>query len=111
MILSDGIRLNVPGDREGRYRDHVDRELTFGIRPEHVTEQRQHTNPEQQDFACRVEVLEPMGIDTMVFMNIEGEDVCARSAPKAVSGPGQDMMFTIDMQNMHLIDPATDRVL
>ena len=111
VILSDGIRLNVPADREGRYRGHVDRELTFGIRPEHVTEQRQHTNPDQQDFACKVEVLEPMGIDTMVFMNIEGEDVCARAAPKSVKSPGEDMMFTIDMQNMHLIDSGTDRVL
>ena len=76
-----------------------------------MTEQRQHTNAEQQDFACTVEVLEPMGIDTMVFMSIEGEDVCARAAPRSVKDPGQDMTFTIDMQNMHLIDPTTDQVL
>jgi multiple sugar transport system ATP-binding protein len=111
VILSDGIRLNVPAERESRYRDHVDRDLSFGIRPEHVTEQRQHTNEDQQDFACKVAVLEPMGIDTMVFMSIAGVDVCARAAPKSVMNPGEDMMFTIDMQNMHLIDPGTDRVL
>ena len=61
VILSDGVRLNVPADRESRYRDHVDRNLTFGIRPEHLTEQRQHTNADQQDFSWRVGVLEPNG--------------------------------------------------
>ena len=111
VILSEGIRLDVPADRESRYRGYVDRDLTFGIRPEHLTEQRQHTNAEQQDFICRVGVLEPMGIDTMVFMNVEGVDVCARAAPRTVKAPGEDMTFTIDMQNMHLIDPGTDRVL
>ena len=109
--LSERIRFHVPAEREPRYRDHVDRELTFGIRPEHVTERRQHTNPEQQDFGCDVGVLEPMGMDTMVFMAIGGVDICARAAPRSVKSPGERMEFTIDMQNMHLIDPDTDKVL
>ena len=111
VILSEQIRLNVPADRESRYRDYIDRDVTFGIRPEHLTERRQHTNEDQQDFACEVGVLEPMGIDTMVFMSISGVDVCARAAPRSVKNPGETMTFTIDMQNMHLIDPGTDKVL
>ena len=109
--LSEEIQLNVPSDRENRYRPHVDRDLTFGIRPEHLTERRQHTNEQQQDFSCLVSVLEPMGIDTMVFIDISSVEICARAAPSEVKNPGEDMMFTIDMQNMHLIDPDTKNVL
>ncbi|MBM86354.1 MAG: sugar ABC transporter ATP-binding protein [Rhodospirillaceae bacterium] len=109
--LTDGVDLKVPGEREKRYRPHVDRDLILGIRPEHLTECRQHTNEQQQDFGCDVSVLEPMGIDTMVFMEIANVEVCARAAPDAVKNPGETMTFTIDMQKMHLIDPSTDTVL
>ena len=109
--LSSDIMLAVPADREQRYRSHVDKEVIFGIRPEHLTERRQHTDEQQLDFTNKVEVLEPMGVDTMVFIDIEGTEICARAAPKAVSEVGQDMAFTINMNNMHLIDPTNDRVL
>ena len=109
--LSEDITLDLSSGQSARYREFLDKDMVFGIRPEHITERRQHTNENQLDFGCTVEVLEPMGIDTMVFMDIEGVEVTARSAPKAVSNPGETMMFTVDMNNAHLIDPATDRVV
>ena len=109
--LSEGITLNLPVDQVKRYRDYLDRDMVFGIRPEHMTEQRQHTNDQQLDFRCIVEVLEPMGIDTTVFFEINGVEVTARAAPKSVSNVGEDMMLTIDMNSMHLIDPVTDAVI
>ncbi len=109
--LSEDITLDLPAEQSRRYRDYLGRDMVFGIRPEHLTEQRQHTNEQQLDFSCIVEVLEPMGVDTMVFMAIEGVEVTARAAPKSVVNPGETMMFTIDMNNMHLIDPGTDRVV
>ena len=109
--LDDGLSLPVPEERRERYRAFVGRDMIFGIRPEHVTEKRAHTNDTQVDFSSDVEVLEPMGMDTMVFINIRGEEVCARVAPKAVGKTGERMEFTADMNNMHLIDPSTDRVV
>ncbi len=109
--LSGDITLDLSAEQSKRYRGYLDKEMVFGIRPEHITERRQHTNENQLDFGCTVEVLEPMGIDTMVFMDIEGVEVTARAAPKAVSNPGETMMFTIDMNNTHLIDPKTDKVV
>ena len=110
LRLSSDLTLAVPADREPRYRVHLDRDMVFGIRPEHLTECRQHTEEQQLDFSARVEVLEPMGVDTMVSLNIDGTEVCARSAPKAVGDVGEVMSFTINMNNMHLIDPKTDKV-
>ena len=63
------------------------------------------------DLNAEVHVLEPMGMDTMVFIELGTTEVAARSAPKAVSGVGETMAFTIDMNNMHLIDPAAEKVV
>ncbi len=109
--FTDTLSLPVPPDRHERYRPHVGKDMTFGMRPEHMTEQRAHVNPGMVDFPVQVEVLEPMGVDTMVFFPLNGEDVCARSAPAAVRQVGEEMYLTADMSRMHLIDPDTNKVV
>ena len=109
--LSGELTLPVPHDRETRYSEHLDKDMVFGIRPEHLTERREHTDERQVDFSAKVEVLEPMGVDTMVFLNIEGKDIWARSAPEAVSAVDKQMPFTVNMNHMHLIDTAPDRII
>jgi multiple sugar transport system ATP-binding protein len=109
--FNENLQLPVPPDRTERYKGCAGRPMIFGIRPEHLTEKKAHTHAAMTDFQARVDVLEPMGMDTMVFVNINGEDICARSAPKAVTPVGQEMAFSIDMSRMHLIDPASDKVV
>ncbi len=109
--LTDTLSLPVPAEREARYRPYVDKETLFGIRPEHITDRRPHSDSGHHDFDAQVEVLEPMGIDTMVFINIGPTEITTRSRPRAVSAVGETMGFTIDMSQMHLIDPTTDMVV
>ena len=109
--LREDLMFRVLPERESRYRKHVGNELVFGIRPEHLTEKRVHTHEHQDDFSATVIVVEPMGMDTMVFIDVHGTEVCSRANPRAVTGIGEAMEFSIDMNNMHLIDPQTDRVI
>jgi multiple sugar transport system ATP-binding protein len=109
--LNDSHSLDVPASRSARYAGYVGREMLFGIRPEHITERRQHTNEAQRDFSETVHVLEPMGVDTMVYLEINREEISARAAPQSVRRVGEVMDFTIDMLNMHLIDPRTNMVV
>ncbi|MCC2689644.1 MAG: sugar transporter ATP-binding protein [Rhizobiaceae bacterium] len=109
--LGERHALDVPADRTARYADYVGKPMLFGIRPEHITERRAHVNEAQRDFTDEVQVLEPMGVDTMVFLEINGEEVCARAAPHSVRPVGEPMEFTIDMSNMHLVDLGTDKVV
>jgi multiple sugar transport system ATP-binding protein len=109
--FNENLTLPVPAERHTRYKPFAGKQMIFGIRPEHLTEKKAHTHASMTDFKSKVDVLEPMGMDTMVFININGEDICARAAPKAVAQVGQQMDFSIDMSRMHLIDPSTDQVV
>ena len=110
--LDEKISLRVPKDKEARYRPQVNRDLTFGLRPEHLTEAKLHpANSPLVDFTAPVEVTEPMGVDTMVYIDVQGIDVCARCAPKSTKGVNEPMTFSADMSHMHLLDPQTDKVL
>jgi multiple sugar transport system ATP-binding protein len=107
--LDDAFALDCPQSRCARYRPYVGRNVIFGIRPEHITEKRAHTNAAQVDFKAEVGVLEPTGMDTMVYFKISGRDVWARSAPGAVRPVGSPMEFTLDMNHMHIFDADSER--
>ena len=41
------------------------------------------------ELAVKVDVTEPMGMETMVYVTINGAEVCARVEPSAAAQPGQ----------------------
>jgi multiple sugar transport system ATP-binding protein len=110
--LPGGIVLPVPADRTQRYTPHLGRELLFGLRPEHLTEVRPHDHRENMAvFEAAPEVVEPMGMETLLHFWMEGAEICARIDPATPAEPGRKLPLAADMSQMHLIDPKTDRVL
>ncbi len=108
----DGIALEIPKDREARYKSHVGSEkLLCGLRPEHLFEQRPHLEPGQQPFQATPEVVEPMGNETLVYFSLNGRDVCANVDPGCGAEPGKPLKLVADLRHLHLIDDSTGRVL
>ncbi len=85
--------------------------LTFGIRPEHVTEAKTNGSKNLATFDAGIEVVEPMGNETMVFLSIQGTEVCGRTDPNAGAKVGASMKMAAHLDHMHLIDNASGKVL
>jgi multiple sugar transport system ATP-binding protein len=109
--LSDQLAIPVPASHVDRYRQSLGRQLVFGLRPEHITEPRGSVRNEHCESSVVPDVIEPMGMETMVYFSVAGTEVCARVEPKSVSAPGQPMRLHFNVGHMHLIDPATNQVL
>src|SRR5471030_158991 len=109
--LSDKLSFHVPASRTARYRGHAGKDLLFGLRPEHLTETRGSENGVGQEFSIILDVVEPMGMGTMVFFKVDGTEVCGRVEPTAAKGSGEIMQLRANLDHMHLIDPATNAVL
>jgi multiple sugar transport system ATP-binding protein len=109
--LSDTIALPVPDGQAARYRPAAERELLFGLRPEHITEPRRGERDDARSFTVTLDVVEPMGMETMVFFRLNGTEVCGRVDPASAQGPGEAMRLCANVDHMHLIDPRTDAVL
>jgi multiple sugar transport system ATP-binding protein len=109
--LTDQIALPLTPERITRYRPYVGKTgLTFGIRPEHLTE------PRAQDrnvgkFETMIEVVEPMGAETLVYFTLKGVEVCGRITPAANPRTGERMVLGANLDYMHLIEDASGRVL
>jgi len=109
--LSQNIALPVPASKAARYANLSQRDLLFGLRPEHITEARSNGRNSPATFTVTLDVVEPMGMETMVFFTVDGQEICGRVEPGSAAGPGEAMRIYANMEHMHLIDPQTNLVL
>ncbi len=88
----------------------IDREVILGIRPEKISHgfTGQGGNHQIHEIDSVVEVLEPTGPDTLVFININGKEVRCRVPPNAVKSPGEHMKLMVDMSKALFFNPQTE---
>jgi multiple sugar transport system ATP-binding protein len=109
--LSDALSLPVPESRTARYKPYLDKEVVFGLRPEDIIETRGELPPGAAAFDVQLDVVEPLGMETMVYFIVDGTEVCGRVNPAAAGNAGETMRLVADLNHMHLIDPANDQVI
>jgi multiple sugar transport system ATP-binding protein len=109
--ISDAIALPVPAAKAARYAKSKARELILGLRPEHITEARGNGASMASRFSVILDVVEPMGMETMVFFTVNGTEVCGRADPAAAPDAGESMTLQANMDHMHLIDADSGAVL
>ncbi len=56
-------------------------------------------------------MIEPMGMETMIYFIMEGVEICGRVNPNADARAGAPMRLAIDLNNMHLLNEATGAVI
>ncbi|MDP1585577.1 MAG: sn-glycerol-3-phosphate ABC transporter ATP-binding protein UgpC, partial [Bradyrhizobium sp.] len=110
--LTDRIAFPLPPARAERYKSisRTDK-LLLGIRPEHITEAKQHAEPGVEPFDVTLDVIEPMGMETMIYFIMEGAEICGRVNPNADARAGAPMRLAMDLNNMHLLNEATGAVI
>ncbi len=110
--LSDRSAFPLPPARAARYEKLPRSEnLLLGIRPEHITEAKNHPEPGVESFDTVLDVTEPMGMETLIYFMLDGVEVCGRTNPNAGAQDGAPMRLAVDLNNMHLLDGATGAVL
>jgi multiple sugar transport system ATP-binding protein len=109
--VNDQILLPVPEARVARYRPYMGKPMVFGLRPEHLFEYHEQAKPGWDRVDLKVDVVEPMGMETMVHFFLGGDPICARVAPETECHPEQILALTADMNNMHLMDGDTGKVV
>jgi multiple sugar transport system ATP-binding protein len=109
--LGERVSFPVPAERVARYRPHAGKALTFGIRPEHLTDAKPNGSKNLTLFDAGIEVVEPMGHETMVFFTVNGAEVCGRCDPNAGARTGSPLKMAIHLDHMHLIENESGKVL
>jgi multiple sugar transport system ATP-binding protein len=110
--LTNDLAFPVPAQRAAQYQNHKQNgKLLLGLRPEHITEAGNHLEPGEVPFEAQLEVTEPMGMETLVYFPVNGTQVCGRVNPNAGARDGAPLRLAANLNNMHLIDEASGKVI
>jgi multiple sugar transport system ATP-binding protein len=108
LVLPDGARLPLPNERRAAYAGFADRSVVLGVRPEHLVPAGDHSAARMD---VTVDVVEPLGQETLIYFSVGGAFCCARLDPSVRAAPGETLALSPQMDRIHLIDPETDKVI
>ncbi len=106
------LTLALPPPLAERAALHVDRPIILGIRPEHVQDTRSLTVPDpDRTVEVSVEVAEPMGSETLLYLDSGATNFVARVRPTDRSTANQRIRITFDLERAHLFDATSEQVV
>jgi len=84
------------------------RKLILGIRPEHIGITKEKTT---NALKAKVEVVEPLGREWMLLINVKGKLLTAVIKPAEFIEPGVEIYAKFDEEKMHIFDKASGKRL
>ncbi len=111
LRVNDQIVLPVPPARLDRYAQHKGKEMVLGVRPEHMFDLHGADRPGWARMDALVDVVEPMGMETLVHFFVDGVPLCARCEPTTQATPDEILPLTVDLNQMHLIEAGSGQVV
>ena len=100
--------LPIAPGQHAAYAPYVGRPMTIGLRPEALS-LASETSATAANVS--VKVVEPLGVETLVYFDLAGQPACARLAPTLAPRAGDTITLEFDAAQMHLIDTATGAVI
>jgi multiple sugar transport system ATP-binding protein len=104
VFASDGFTLEV-GSAPGVPRD---REVVLGLRPENIyVAAGPYVPSPAAEITSRIDVIEPMGNETLLYTRAGSADIVARIAPQTIPDVDEPIQLAIDLDRLHYFDGAT----
>jgi multiple sugar transport system ATP-binding protein len=113
-IMLDGKgQVQVPPLYEGRAKEAAGKNLTFGIRPEHLNDAALMNGGANGASAIQgtVEVVEHLGSELQVYVNSGGKSTIARLDPRSQAHVGGNLTLHVDPEQIHLFDTDTGEAI
>ncbi|MEH6577199.1 MAG: TOBE domain-containing protein, partial [Amphritea sp.] len=107
----DGTEYRLPLQHaDSSLQPWIGKEVVLGVRPELITQVIPHKEGESSvaRFTANVEVAEPTGPDTLVLINLNGQEVDCRVDPREQKPVGTNMEFMVDMSKAVLFNPENE---
>ncbi len=106
-----GFKMRVP-DAAGRGLDnYVGKNITLGVRPEHLTERSRLNGHGEATIPVTVDVVELLGNEIFVYLTNRGTILTARMDPDIRLERGQQIEVAAEPERLHFFDPQTEQAI
>ncbi|MFQ5707913.1 MAG: ABC transporter ATP-binding protein [bacterium] len=105
----ENLELKLPSEFVDKLSGYIEKEVIFGIRPEDIHEaERADLVPEGAKVPLDVEVVEPMGSETYLYLNTGCNSLSARLPAQTEASVGQKVDLIFDLLKSHFFDKKTE---
>jgi multiple sugar transport system ATP-binding protein len=108
---NNAVRLTVPPARHEALKNHVGKNVTLGIRPEHLRETGTPGGADGTSITALIEVVEPMGFEINLYLNLGGQNITARINTSVEPAVNTRHVLDVDMNCAHFFDAETERTI
>lgn len=102
------VLLTVDSSDHTRLDPYVDQDITIGIRPEMFSDNVDQAPRDGQSITAHVDVVEPLGAETYVYVTLGTDSLVARLEGKSIPKIGESHVLDVDMSRVHYFDPDTE---
>jgi multiple sugar transport system ATP-binding protein len=106
---TSALTIPLRGKLEALAAKYVGKPIIFGIRPEHLSDQV--SDPDHVPITATVEIAEPMGSESIVYLKSASGNMIARVPGEHVYHPGEQLTVQLNMDKVHLFDGQTEAVI
>jgi len=108
MLAAGDFALPAPARIQMRLAEAIGKELTLGIRPEHVMPLPSSQTEGADRMSVTVDVVEPLGAEILMYMSGAGaKQVIGRFDPTQRARVGDRLNVGFQQDHLHLFDPET----
>jgi multiple sugar transport system ATP-binding protein len=113
VIIPDVGQVEIPPLYKEQTQAAASRNLTFGVRPEHLEDVSLLPEDARTGSLIQapIEVVEHLGNELLVYMNVGGKNIVARVDPRSRVHPGGTASLHVDTEYIHLFDTDTGEVI
>ena len=92
--------------------DYIGKTVVMGVRPEAVHDEQMYLEAYQDSqFESKVEVVELLGAESLIYVMIENTSFIARVKPRSNIYVGDTMRFAINPNKVHVFDKETENII
>jgi len=111
FFRAEGVNLKIPENKAKILHAANIKEVTLGIRPEHIQDSVLVDQPDPaQQLKAKVEVVEPMGAEIILYLSAADHSFIARVDGQDEAKAGQEIQVNLDMSKASFFAPGEDGV-
>ncbi len=109
IIKTDSFEISLTPEQAQKLENYQQDDIIFAIRPEDIYDSEYDSLIDHKARIKAVcDIVEPLGNEYMVYLNIGKFNITARFDPKRLPKINEEMMVTFDMSKIHLFDTSTE---
>ena len=105
------FRLKVDSKHEDALSGYADKDVVMGLRPEDLHENSTHVPVDGKSIQTTVEVVEPLGAETYLYLDLGGRSITSRIQSDTLPRVNEAHVVDAAMAKAHYFDTETDKAI